>query len=289
MTRGNVLLHVGALVAPSLTREFAAITVIAELHDVIDADAAVAVVIVVGLPNAAEAVHGRFPVVAEIPTQSLEIRTVLVATKDHALLVGITTIVDLVSCLVDDRLAVLVLDLPSRVSEIEVEFPIGTEMDGMNAMIVLRTRNTGKKIHRCGIRFVVTILVREHRDAVTNRHHDLVSENAHSVGGVDITTLVEDLYFVRLVVPVGVFEDENPIAICPVVFVPAVVGNLAHPNAPAVVHVYGRRTQDHRFAGKQARFHFLVYVEVVDRMSGITLVADTSALFGHGPRNRTTD
>jgi len=43
------------------------VAVVAELHDVVDAHAFVAVVVVVGLPHRAERIHGDLPVVAEVP------------------------------------------------------------------------------------------------------------------------------------------------------------------------------------------------------------------------------
>ena len=100
------------------------VTVVSKFHHVVDANATVAVVVVVGLPNGTETVHGRFPVVAEIPTQGLEIRAVLVATENHSLLIGFALVVYLVT-LGRQSVFRLVLDLSAAVSKVEVKFSIG--------------------------------------------------------------------------------------------------------------------------------------------------------------------
>src|SRR5688500_8997880 len=61
---GFSLLHVGALGGPRRAGHFIGVTEVAVVHHVVDADAAVAVVVVVRRPHGAEGIEGDFVVVA---------------------------------------------------------------------------------------------------------------------------------------------------------------------------------------------------------------------------------
>ncbi len=203
MSQGNLLFDVGTLIAPTPTGKLPAITVVAKLHHIVDANTAVAVVIVVGLPDGTEAIHRNFPVVAEVPAESLKIRTILVTTENHALLIGFPTVVHLVAGFVDDRFAILILDLPSSVAEVKVKLTVRTKVNGVYAMVVLGAGYAGKKI--ClGIGLIVPVLVGEYDHAVSHRYHYLVPENTNAMGRIDVTALIKSLYLVRLVVAVRV-------------------------------------------------------------------------------------
>ena len=137
MAKRYLRFNVGALISPALTRKFTPIAVVSKFHDVIDSHASVPIVVIIGLPDATETVHGRFPIVAEIPAESLEVGTILIAAKDHALLVWFAFVIHFVASQINNGLAVLILDLTTSVAKVEVELAIGTEVYGMDAVIVL--------------------------------------------------------------------------------------------------------------------------------------------------------
>ena len=68
-----------ARLAPVCAGDFVGVAEVAAFHDVVDADAAVAVVVVVGLPDGAEGVDGDLVVVAEVLGEGLEVGAVEVA------------------------------------------------------------------------------------------------------------------------------------------------------------------------------------------------------------------
>src|SRR5436190_310909 len=82
---------------PSGASEFVFVTVVAELHHEIDADPLVAIVVIVALPQRAEAVGGDLPVVAEVPAERLELSAVHVATKNHPFLIRLAAVVHFVT------------------------------------------------------------------------------------------------------------------------------------------------------------------------------------------------
>ena len=136
MTQGYFRFNIGALIPPTLSRKFTPITVVSKFHDIIDSHAPVSVIIVIGLPNSPKAVHGCFPVISEIPSDCLKIGSILVATKDHALLVWFAFVIHLVARQINDGLPVLILDLTTTIAKVEVELAIGTEVYGVDPMII---------------------------------------------------------------------------------------------------------------------------------------------------------
>ena len=122
---------------PARPGKFVPIAVIAEFHHVVDPYPQVSVVIVVRLPDRTEAVDRGHPVVAEIPAQRLQLRAIRIAAKDHTLLVRLAAIADTIAGHIDAGFSRRGFELPARVTEIEVEPPIGTENEGVDAVIVL--------------------------------------------------------------------------------------------------------------------------------------------------------
>ena len=139
MTQGYFRFNIGALIPPTLSRKFTPITVVSKFHDIVDSHTPVSVIIVIGLPNSPKAVHGCFPVISEIPSDCLKIGSILVATKHHSLLVWFAFVVYLVARHINDWLAGFILYLTTTVTKVKVELAIGTEVYGMDTMIVLST------------------------------------------------------------------------------------------------------------------------------------------------------
>src|SRR5207302_5225783 len=107
--------------------------------------AAIAVVVVVALPDRAERIDRQLPVVAKVPTERLDAAAVEIAAKSHALLIRLPPRGDLIARLVDDRLAVLVLELLAFVAGVAVELAVGSEDEGVNAVVVLHAADAAKQ------------------------------------------------------------------------------------------------------------------------------------------------
>src|SRR5438876_253700 len=78
--------------APTGAGHFVSVSEVAELHHVIDAHSAVAIIVVVRLPERAEGIDGEFIVIAEVMGEHLEFAAVEVAAEDHALAVGLASV-----------------------------------------------------------------------------------------------------------------------------------------------------------------------------------------------------
>ena len=89
---------------PSRASYFVGITVVAELHDIIDAHTAIAIVVIVGLPKRAERIHGDLVIVTEVPRQRFHIATIHVAAESHSHAIRVASICDFVASQVNDRL-----------------------------------------------------------------------------------------------------------------------------------------------------------------------------------------
>ena len=141
------------------------VSVVAVFDDIVDPHSAVAVVIVVRLPQPAERVDSHFPVVTEVPGERFEVGPIEVTAKDHALLVRLASVFDDVALLVDNRLSVLVADLLSGISKIEVELAIRTKDERMNSMVVLSPGDPGEH-QLVAIGFEVAVVIVEVPDLV---------------------------------------------------------------------------------------------------------------------------
>ena len=74
---------------------------------------------------------------------------------------------------------------------------------------------------------------------------------------------MEDGGFVGLRVAIGVFEDEDAVALGAFAVVLAVVDDFAHPHATAVVDVDAGRRKHHRLAGEDLHGEFGMHVELL--------------------------
>ena len=261
MAQRNFAFPVEAWGLPAGPGHFVGVAVVAELHDVVDAHAFVAVVVVVGLPQGAEAIDGDFPVVAEVPGEHLHIAAIKLAAEDHALLIGAVVLVGAFDAVdVGDEFAVLVAELFPGVAEIEIETAVRTEVKGVNAMIMLRPSNVGKH-QLLTVGLVIAVVVDEPEHIVTAGDEGLVAEHADAVGAVHIMALMKHRGLVRRGVAVGVFEDEDAVAFGTFAQVLAVVDDFADPDAATMINVDAGRTRHHGFAGKELHLELRMHVE----------------------------
>ncbi len=241
---------------PAFAGHFVGVAVVAELHDVVDAHAFVAVVVVVGLPQGAEAIDGDFPVVAEVPGEHLDVAAIELAAEDHALLVGAVVLIGALHAVdVGDEVAVLVAELFAGVAKVEVEAAIGAEVEGVDAVVVLCAADLGEH-ELFAVGFVVAVVVDEPEDVVAAGDEGFVAEHADAVGAVHVRALMEDGGFVGLGVAIGVFEDEDAVALGAFAVVLAVVDDFADPHAATRVDVDAGGAAHHGLAGKELHRQF---------------------------------
>jgi hypothetical protein len=148
-------------------------------------------------------------------------------------------------------------------------------VEGVDAVVVLRAADLGEH-ELFAVGFVVAVVVDEPENVVAAGDEGFVAEHADAVGAVHIAALVEDGGFVGLRVAIGVFEDEDAVALGAFAVVLAVVHDLAHPHAAAVVDVDAGGRKHHRLAGEELHGEFGMHVELlggVRRLVGGTATA----------------
>ena len=156
---------------PASTGEFILISVVAEFHHIVDADSAIAIIVVIRLPDGPEAVHAEFPVIAEVPAERFDAAAVQFTAEGHAFLIGFACCADFVAGEVDHDLSIGGVQLFAAVAEVEVETTIRPEREAVDAVIVLRALNAGEE-HFLTIGLQVTIVVVKAEDTVAGRNND---------------------------------------------------------------------------------------------------------------------
>ena len=126
------------MLAPAGPGEFLEVAVVATFEDVVNADAVVAVVVVVRLPDVAEGIDRHLVVVAEVVPEHLKLASIRVAPKNHPAPVGracvleaaqLAAIEHMVAGGVDDKLSVCVVNEPAVVAHVPVEFAVRTKYE----------------------------------------------------------------------------------------------------------------------------------------------------------------
>src|SRR6185369_16435963 len=98
---------------------------------------AVAVVVVVALPDGAEGVDGELVRIAEVVAEHLEARTVRLEAEGHPFLIRRALLLDTIARLVDEHLARRIHDRARFVAAVEVETAVGAEDEGVRGVIVI--------------------------------------------------------------------------------------------------------------------------------------------------------
>src|SRR5690349_18502105 len=89
---------------PASARHFIAVAVVPKFHDVIDPHAAIAIVVIVALPQRSERIDRHLVIVSKIPRESFQFASVGVTSEDHAHSIGFAVAVYFVSIEIDDGL-----------------------------------------------------------------------------------------------------------------------------------------------------------------------------------------
>ena len=87
--------------------------------------------------------------------------------------------------------------------------------------------------------------------------------------GINIAALVKHLLGIRLPVAVGVFQNQNPIALLTFVAMAAVIDDLGHPYAAAVINIDIGRAEHHRLGGKHLSLQRLMHIQILHGILGI--------------------
>ena len=166
VTLRDVLLQANARGLPACAGHLIGVAVVAKLHDVVDAHSLVSVVIIVALPHGAKRVRGDLPVVAEVPGEHLHLAAIQLASEDHALLIRAVVLIGALHAVdVGDEFPLGITELLARVAEVEVETAIGTEVEGVDAVIVLRAADLGEH-QLLAIGLAILVVVDEPEDII---------------------------------------------------------------------------------------------------------------------------
>ena len=266
---------------PACSGALVDVAVVAPLHDEVDPHPLIAVVVVVALPERAVGIDRDFVVVAEVVAENLEVAAVGIAAEHHPLPVGLAAVVDDIPHPVDDRLALRIVDGVTGVAEVEIPAAVGADGEGMDGMVVLRVAGLCEQ-RLLPVGDEIAIVIVEHEHVRRTRHDHLpprsVADDADPQRRIDVAPLVKDLRRVGNAVAVGVFEDEDPVAVGPRVLAATVVGDLAHPHPPRGVDVDIGGAREERFGGEQRRFKLLRDHERGSAVSGSDSAAGLRAL-----------
>ncbi len=142
-----------------LSRTTRPIAVIPARHHVTDARLLVAVIVVVGNEDVAEAVHARLIVVAEVVRDQLQVPAVEVATPDRAALaVGMVG-----GPLASFAIGALQI-VHALIADAEIELAVRADEDAVNAVIVIEAVEAGEQFFGRPVGLAVAILVFKEQD-----------------------------------------------------------------------------------------------------------------------------
>ena len=236
---GQFVVEVGAVILAPALAAGPPVAVVAAFHHVVQARPLVAVVVVVGLPNRPVGVHRHLVRVAEIVGVDLEVGAVLIHRENRA---GIERAV----MRAGQPASVLGGDVEPLIPGVEPEPPVVAEGDGMDAVVVIEAAKTSEQLLLAHDVVVGVLGVDPHVGGL--RHIDLVAENGDAERRPQFHALVKDLARVRDAVAVGVFQNDDPVAlvgqILDVLQLAAVVDRLRDPNSPALVNGHVGRVHD---------------------------------------------
>ena len=280
MAQRDFLFHVGPFRLPAGAGHFIDVAEVAVLHDVVDADAAIAVVVVIGLPHGAEGIDGDFVVIAEVVAEDFEVDRLARAgigpfpryprrihAKDHALAIRLAGIIDGVAREIGDQLAVLVVDGVPLVAEVPVEPAIGPEDERVGGVIVLRMPVLENRTSF--LSDLVVFIEGEDEDIGRRGDDDLVAQDANAHRRIDVLALVERGHLVGDAGPsvssrIMMRSPAGRLLRCA-----AIVLDIADPDPAAMIDIEIGRIGDLRLRDEERRFEIGMHIEILDGVGGI--------------------
>ena len=283
----NLFFHIRARCLPAGSGDLIFVAVVAVFHHVVDANAFIAVIIVVGLPDGAEAVDAQFPVVTEIPAERIDFAAVQFATKRHAFLIRLAIRDDFISCNVYNQFAIGRMQFVAAVAKVEVKSTVRAERETVNSMVVLSSLDAREE-HFLAIGFGVAVIVVEAEHAVARGDNDSIAQHADSVSRIDVAALIEHRFLVGHAVAVSVFQNQNAVAFSSIRIVAvgksSIVNDFANPDATKMIDVDVRWAEQHRFGGEELQLNAVGHIEA--RNSVLWRAINGSVLSDRSPSRR---
>ncbi len=251
--------HAGLLFVPvGLTLAARVVAIIAAGHDVANARLLIAVVVIVGDENRAEAIDARLVFIAEIVGDQFEVLAIHVTTPDRAgAAIGVVAGPALAFAV--GRLEIV----HSLIANAKVELPIRADEDAMNAMIVVEALKASEELSRRPVSFAFALAVGEDENIGRLADEDLVTRPDRIFGDRDphrtvkLRSLIKDGRLIGFAFALGVFEYDDAIARGPIerlaMELRTIVHRLANPNAALVVDVEARRIGEPFLFGREKR------------------------------------
>ena len=141
----NLIFQVDPIGSPRRTGLFVFVPVVALLHHKINTSPAVAIIVIVALPQRAERVDRGFPVVAEVVSQHFKVGTIQITSKGHPAKQRLAIVDNCSTMNVDHRFTVCIFDLHPGVAEIPVKLSVVTEQKRVCGVIMLRLSCFGEQ------------------------------------------------------------------------------------------------------------------------------------------------
>ena len=137
MTQRNFLRLAQVSGAPAGTGHFVGVAIVSMLHQIENSAAAIAVVVVVGLPHRAKTIDAHFVRIAKVVGHRFEMAAVGIATKNHAVSIRLAGVVHHVAVQIHHGSAGRIVDRMPFIAKIPIQFSIGAEDEFMRAVVVL--------------------------------------------------------------------------------------------------------------------------------------------------------
>ena len=185
--------------------------------------------------------------------QNFYVFKIRVATKHHSLTVFFT--VNGLSVLVQDRLSFSIKELISFVSEVKVQFSVGTKRKGVHSVVVLLSFDSLKNDFFF-VGFVVAVFVGKQPNIRALRNQNAISHDQNPQRSIHFRTLVKHFAGICFSISVGIFQNQNAVAFGVRRIsrnVRTIIVGFQHPHAAFVVNVDIGWVGNHGLGSKQIR------------------------------------
>ena len=236
----DVGLEVCPRCSPAGSGQLILVAVVAVFQHPVDTHALVAIIVVIALPERAKRVDGDFVVVAEVVAEHLKVSAVGLAAKHHPFAERFSSVVHDIAEPVLYRIAVFVMHRLARVAEVKIPAAVRADCEGVHGVIVLRRTRLGEeRFLSVGLQVAIVVVKNKNIGGAGDDHLAAgpLADHTDAKCTIHIATLIKYRLLVGLAVGVGVFEDEDPVALFSRLFLAAVIEHLTHPDAAPRIDV----------------------------------------------------
>ena len=204
--------------------------------------------------------------------QSFDLGAIHVAAKNQALPVRFAVGVHCIAGFVHNQFfTVSAFQLPSAVTNIEIQFAVRPEHKRVRTVVVIHAANAAEQHRRWAVGLVVAVLVGEEQNLGRAGNDHLRAEHGDAQRGIHVVPLIKCLGRVGPAVAIRVLEDSDTVAFR-LDFAPrleqSVIDTLGHPHAALGVDVHIGRVQQHWLGGKQRGLQLRVGDEQLSLLGG---------------------